>query len=599
MHTYTPPLWDLNFALEHIAGLEEIAALPGYEHADLGVVAGLLEEAGKFFAEVWAPTNQEGDRVGATWDDGEVILPESLVAAWHKLLEAGWHSLSFDEAYGGGGMPYSVGSVITEMMLSSNKSLSMLPGLSNGAIELLEKHGSEEQKETYLNKLVSGVWSGTMNLTEPEAGSDVGALRTKAVRQDDGSYRIFGTKIFISFGEHTATENIVHLVLARTPDAPPGTKGISCFIVPKFLVAEDGSLGERNDVKCVSIEHKMGIKSSPTCVMSYGDEGGAVGYLIGEENRGMRYMFTMMNNARIGVAIEGPALAEIAYQAALAYARERVQGRPLGAPADGTYTIIDHADVRRMLMTMKAQVEAMRGLIFLLSGAADRAKAHPDPDVRARNAQLVDLLTPVAKGWCTDTGCEVASTAIQVHGGMGYIEEAGVSQIYRDVRIAPIYEGTNGIQALDLIGRKLPLDGGKPVLDLFADVRLTVAALADAGQAFDTIRENLTNAVNELEKSTFWIFEHGIKDPNEAAAGATPFLRQFGLTVGGWVLAQEALAAQGRLDKGADGSDRSRLEAKVVTARFFAETLLPEASSLTAAATQGKETLFAIDATHL
>ncbi|MCC7076428.1 MAG: acyl-CoA dehydrogenase, partial [Acidimicrobiia bacterium] len=331
MHTYRPPLWDFRFVLENIVGLDELATFPGWEHADADLVSGALEEAGKFFSEVWAPTSAEGDTSGATWDNGDVHLPKSHVEAWHMMTEAGWQALPFDETYGGGGMPWSVHTAVAEMMIAANKSLSMLPGLTQGAIDLIDTHGSEEQKETYLPRLVAGEWSGTMNLTEPEAGSDVGALRTRAERQADGTYRIFGTKIFISFGEHDGAENIIHMVLARTPDAPAGTKGISCFIVPKYLVNADGSLGERNDVQCLSIEHKMGIKASPTCVLSYGEDGGAVGHLVGEENRGMRYMFTMMNAARLAVAVEGAALGELALQQAVSFARERVQGKPIGA----------------------------------------------------------------------------------------------------------------------------------------------------------------------------------------------------------------------------------------------------------------------------
>lgn len=604
MHDYKAPLWDMRFVLDHIVHADEISELPGYDHADPDFVYGMLEEAAKFFTEVVAPTNHIGDTDGSTIEDGCVHLPADFVSAYEKLISAGWNALPFDTEYGGGGMPWTATTPVQEMLVASNNAFSMLPGLTQGAFEMILTHGSEEQKEAYLPKFVSGEWAGTMNLTEPEAGSDVGALRTRALHQDDGTYRISGTKIFITMGDQDATANIVHLVLARTPDAPPGTKGISCFIVPKYLVNSDGSLGDRNDVECVSIEHKMGIKASPTCVLSFGEQDGAIGYLIGEENHGMHYMFTMMNNARLAVALGGLGVAERAYQQAVAYARERVQGRPIGAPkgereGEGERaTIIAHADVRRMLMTMKARIEAMRALSYVAAGATDRAERHPDEDVRQRNQRFVDLVTPVAKAWNSDIGCEVCSTAIQVYGGMGYIEETGVSQHYRDSRIGPIYEGTNGIQALDLIGRKLPMDGGKPVLDLIAEMRSTAEELAKAGEAFGTISENLADSVDALERATLWIFEHGLLDPNDAAAGASPYLRLFGVTLGGWLLGKEAIAARSCLDAGADQSDAPLLEAKLQTARFYAEQLLPEAQALVGPVTRGKESLYAIAPEH-
>jgi alkylation response protein AidB-like acyl-CoA dehydrogenase len=446
-------------------------------------------------------------------------------------------------------------------------------------------HASEEQKETYLPKMVSGEWTGTMNLTEPQAGSDVGALSTKAVPQDDGSFRITGTKIFISFGEHDMSKNIIHLVLARTPGAPPGTKGISCFIVPKFLLNEDGSLGERNDVTCVSIEHKMGIKASPTCVLSYGEKGeGAVGFLIGEENAGMRYMFTMMNNARLSVGLEGLSVAERALQMAVEYAKERKQGRAPGAPAGEQSSIVDHPDVRRMLLTMKASIEALRGIVFANAAAIDRSKFAVDEAGRAAASELADLLTPVSKGWGTDLGVDLTSLAIQVFGGMGYIEETGVAQLFRDARIAPIYEGTNGIQAMDLVGRKLPMRAGGAVSDYLGHIEGTVAALSAAGDDLASIRAALADGLAALRTATDWLLTNGLGAPLDALAGATPYLRLFSVVTGGWMMGQQALAAT-RLLADAPAADKEFLEAKVLTARFFCEQLLPQATGLVPAIT--------------
>jgi alkylation response protein AidB-like acyl-CoA dehydrogenase len=433
--------------------------------------------------------------------------------------------------------------------------------------------------------MVTGEWTGTMNLTEPQAGSDVGALSTKAVPQDDGTYRITGTKIFISYGEHDLSENIIHLVLARTPGAPPGTKGISCFVVPKLLLDTDGNPGERNDVTCVSIEHKMGIKASPTCVLSYGEQGeGAVGYLIGEENAGMRYMFTMMNNARLSVGLEGLSLAERAFQMAVEYAKERKQGRAPGAPAGEQSAIVDHPDVRRMLLTMKAQIEALRGITYANAAAMDRAKHHPDEATRASCTELADLLTPVSKGWGTDLGVELTSLAIQVFGGMGYIEETGVAQHYRDARIAPIYEGTNGIQAMDLVGRKLPMRAGGAVTDYLAYIDGTLAELADAGEDLASIRTALADGLAALRTATDWLLANGLDDPLDALAGATPYLRLFSVVTGAWTMALQALAAT-RQGAAASPADKAFYEGKVLTARFFCEQLLPPAVGLVPAIT--------------
>jgi alkylation response protein AidB-like acyl-CoA dehydrogenase len=497
----------------------------------------------------------------------------------------------FPADYGGGGFPWLVGTVLQEILTAANLSFSMCPLLTQGAIDMLLHHGSEEQRERYLARMVSGEWTGTMNLTEPQAGSDVGALTTKAVPADDGSdsWRITGQKIFITFGEHDMADNIVHLVLARVPDAPPGTKGISCFIVPKFLVGDDGSLGERNRFECVSIEDKMGINASPTCVMAYE---GATGYLIGEANQGMRYMFTMMNNARLSVGLQGLGLGERAYQRALAYAHERRQGRAPGAAPGEQSLIVDLPDVRRMLLTMRAYNEALRCLVYLNAECLDLAIHHPDEAVREQRAELADLLTPITKGWGTDLGVEVTSLAIKVFGGMGYIEETGVAQYYRDARIAPIYEGTNGIQAMDLVGRKLPLRSGGVMLDFLAGIAATASEAQAAGDAVALIGDRLTEALTTLEDATNWLMANGLADPVNALAGATPYLRMCGIVTGGWLLARSALAAQRRLDAGT-GDRRELLEQKIVTARFYCDQLLPQAAGFLAAVTAGPSDLTA------
>ena len=449
-------------------------------------------------------------------------------------------------------------------------------------------YGDETQQELFLPKMVTGEWTGTMNLTEPQAGSDVGALTTRAVPAEDGSYRVTGQKIFITYGEHDMADQIVHLVLARTPGAPAGTRGISCFIVPKLLLNPDGSLGERNAVSCVSIEHKLGIHGSPTCVLAFED---AVGYLIGEENQGMRIMFVMMNNARLSVGLEGLALAERAYQQALEYAQERRQGKAVGATGADS-AIVDHADVRRMLMTQKAHIEALRCLMLLNAGHIDRSNRHPDPAVRERSGELVGLLTPVCKGFGTDLGVELTSLAVQIHGGMGYIEETGIAQHFRDARVAPIYEGTNGIQAADLVGRKIGVRGGASVRELLAMMREVDAELAGAGEDMSSIRKNLAAQLDTLEQATEWLLAHGTEDPNAGLAGSSPYLRMFGLCLGGWLMARSALAA-------AAGADAELAEAKLVTARFYAEQLLPQAGGLYSAVTAGARDLFALTPARL
>jgi alkylation response protein AidB-like acyl-CoA dehydrogenase len=595
---YRPPLRDIAFVLDHLVDLEGLCQLEPFSHIDAASISGVVEEYARFVSEVVAPLNRPGDEQGARHQpDNTVVTPEGFRAAYAAYVEAGWGSVPFDPSFGGGGFPWLVGTVLQELMSSANMAFSMCPLLTQGAIDLLSHHGDEIQQQTYLPRMVSGEWTGTMNLTEPEAGSDVGALRTKAVPADDGSWRITGTKIFISFGEHDMADNVIHLVLARTPDAPPGTKGISCFIVPKFLVEADGSLGERNDVTCVSIEHKMGIKASPTCVMSYGEQGGAIGYLIGEQNQGMRYMFTMMNNARLSVGLEGLSLSERAYQDAVTYAQERRQGHAPGAPAGESSLIVDHPDVRRMLLTMKAYIDAMRALIYVTAEQMDLAVGLADDDARQAASERVDLLIPMCKAWSTDLGVEVTSLAIQVYGGMGYVEESGVAQHFRDARITPIYEGTNGIQAMDLVGRKLPMRSGGVMGDLLADIRALDEPLAAAGDELASVRRNLAEAVATLSDTTDWMLEHGLEDARHALAGATPFLRMCSLVTAGWLMARQALAAREALAAG-DG-DADLLRAKLSTARFYAEQLLPAAHGLAGPATAGFETMFELDAAQL
>ena len=595
MADYRPPLRDVHFVLDHLTDLGALCELPAFSGLDPETIKGVLDENARFIAEVVAPLNRVGDLEGSQHDPttNSVRTPTGFIEAYHQYVAAGWGGVPFPEVYDGGGFPWLVGIAMQELISSANMAFSMAPLLTQGAIDLLMHHGSEEQKERYLKKMVTGEWTGTMNLTEPQAGSDVGAVRTKAVPAADGSYRITGTKIYISFGDHDMADNIVHLVLARVPDAPPGTKGISCFIVPKFLLNDDGSIGERNDALCVSIEHKMGIKASPTCVMSYGENGdGAVGYLIGEANQGMRYMFTMMNNARLSVGLEGLALAERAYQDALQYAQERQQGRAPGTPAGETSFIVELPDVRRMLLTMKAIIDATRAIIYTNAQAIDIANHHPDPEVAARSQELVELLTPVSKGFGTDMGIEATSLAIQVYGGMGYIEESGVPQHFRDARITSIYEGTNGIQAIDLVGRKLPMRGGGVVADFLAGVVALDAELAAAGESLAVVREQLAAALAVVDDTVAWLTEHGVADVRNALAGATPFLRMFSLLVGARYLAEAALAAQA--DLAAGGGDTEHLEARVVIARFYAENLLPAVHGLAPSVTAGFDDLYAV-----
>ena len=579
MSTYTAPMKDMQFVLHELAGLDAIARLPGYGDVSTELVDAVLEGAATFSGEVWGPLNKVGDQQGLKrHDDGRVTTPKGFVEAYAKFVESGWNGLRFDPAFGGQGLPKLVDTAVMEMWNASNMAFSMAPLLTQGAIEAVFLRGSDAQKQRYLHKMVSGEWTGTMNLTEPQAGSDLGLIRSKATPEGD-HYRIQGQKIFISFGEHDLTDNIVPLVLARTPTAPEGVKGISLFLVPKFLVNDDGSLGERNDVRCVSIEHKMGIHASPTAVLAFGDGPGAIGYLIGEENRGLEYMFIMMNEARFGVGVQGLGVAERAYQQALANAKDRVQGKDATAPKGPSVPIIRHPDVRRMLMSMKSRVESMRALAYVVAAMFDQA--HRASDEAARNAAHagVDLLIPILKGWCTETGVEVASTGIQIHGGMGFIEETGAAQHLRDARITTIYEGTTGIQANDLIGRKVLRDGGRSMQALLSQIDAVCEQLEAGDDAqLHAIGARLREGSKSLADSVRWILATGMQDLNAVLAGAVPFLHLCGVVCGGWQMGRAALAAQRKLAAG-DG-DAAFYRAKVATARFFADQDLSRARGL-------------------
>jgi alkylation response protein AidB-like acyl-CoA dehydrogenase len=580
MADYTPPVRDMTFTLQTISGIDEILSLDAFEHVDPEMIDGVLDEASRFFSEVFAPTNEVGDQKGASLVDGQVVTPDEFKPVWNKLVDAGWTAVTGSPDFGGHGFPKSIGIAISEMMTSANLAFSLNPMLTGSGITLLTRHGSDELREQYLEKLITSEWTGTMVLTEPEAGSDVGALRTKAIPNGDGTYSISGTKIFITWGDHDLADNIIHMVLARTPDAPTGTRGISLFVVPKFLLDSDGAPDVRNDVEVVSIEHKLGIHASPTCVLSFND---ATGYLIGEENEGMRYMFTMMNQARLEVGLEGLSVAERAYQHAAEYAKDRKQGRTPGA-VDPT-PIIEHADVRRMLMEMKAYTEAMRGLVYDAVAAADRMHNEADEEKQTAARDRLALLTPITKAWCTDHGVNVASVGIQVHGGMGFIEETGAAQFYRDARITPIYEGTNGIQALDLVMRKLPMAGGAVIASYLDEIENTARDLNAQAEVSD-IGDRLTSAVEAVRSATSFLVD---AQPSEAMAGATPYQEMLGTLAGGYYLSRQALAALP-----AAGTD-DWMAAKVATARFYAIHILPKVFGLKDAAVGGSHALFGLD----
>jgi 3-(methylthio)propanoyl-CoA dehydrogenase len=568
MANYTAPLADMRFALDTVARLPELAALPGFAHADAELVDAVMDGAATFASDVVAPLNAIGDKQGSRLENGVVRTPGGFKEAYKAYVDGGWNAVAFGEAIGGQGLPRALNACVTEMWTSASMAWALNPLLTVGAVEALEAHGSDELKRLYLGKLVSGEWPASMNLTEPQAGSDVGAMRTRATRDGD-RYRIKGQKIFITYGDHDLSDNIVHMVLARSPDGPPGTAGLSLFLVPKYFVNADGSIGAKNDLRPVSLEHKLGIHASPTCVMAYGDNDGAVGWLVGEENRGMECMFTMMNSARLQVGLQGLAIAERAYQHARDYANTRVQGRPVTATVPGEYPIVYHPDVRRMLLSMRARIEAMRALVYYAAATIDRASHAADAAARARFQARADLLIPVVKAWCTDQGVLVASIGIQVHGGMGFIEETGAAQYYRDARIAPIYEGTNGIQANDLLGRKVQRDGGAAAAALIAEMREAANGTVALKTGIDT-----------LEDATTWLVANA-KERALTLSGAVPYLELLGIVAGGWLLTLEAAEARRRLDAGV--GDAGFNNAKLVTARFYDEQILATAPGLRAA----------------
>lgn len=587
MSDYNAPVQDMQFILEHLCGMEELREFPAFTETTEDLVEAILAESARFTREVVAPLNQSGDQQGSSLSDGAVTTPDGFKEAYRAFVEGGWNGTPFEAEHGGMGLPWTITTALQEMWQSSNLSWSLCPLLTIGAIESLIAHGTDELKATFLPRLVSGEWTGTMNLTEPQAGTDLSLLKSRAEREGD-HYRITGTKIFITYGEQDFTDNIIHLVLARLPDAPAGVKGISLFLVPKFLVNEDGSLGERNDAYAIGLEHKLGIHASPTCVMSYGESSdGAIGYLIGDEHDGLRCMFTMMNNARLNVGLQGVAVAERAYQHAVAYARERVQSAPVDGGKDSV-TIIHHPDVRRMLMSMRAQTEAMRALAYYTNAALDRSRHYEDSETRGYNSRRTDLLTPVVKAWCTDLGVDIASTGVQMHGGMGFIEETGAAQYFRDSRIAPIYEGTNGIQAIDLLGRKLLRDGGAAMDELLAELD----ALPDSDDPeLAPILAAQKNATQTLRRATEWMLDPAHNDVNRKFAGAHAFLHLAGTVVGGWLMTRAALTTA----KGdTTGASPEFLNSKRITARFYADHILPRADMHLATITRGGDSVMAL-----
>lgn len=588
--TYRAPLKDMLFAMTELADLAAVNRLPGFEDATSDTAQAVLEEAARFNEEVVAPLNRIGDLQPSSWQDGVVTTTPGFRDAFRQFAEGGWQGVMHPQDFGGQGLPKLIATVCNEMLNSANLSFALCPLLTDGAIEALLTAGSEAQRKLFLPKLIGGSWTGTMNLTEPQAGSDLAAVRTRAVPQGDGTYKISGTKIFITYGEHDMAENIVHLVLARTPDAPEGVKGISLFLVPKFLVGSDGTPGERNDVHCVSIEHKLGIKASPTAVLQFGDHGGAVGTLIGEENRGLEYMFIMMNSARFSVGMQGIAVAERAYQQAVAYARDRVQSRPVDGSTREAATIIHHPDVRRMLMTMRSLIEGARAVAYVAAATCDTAHAHTDESVRKASLAIYEFMVPVIKGWSTELSIDVASLGIQVHGGMGFIEETGAAQHYRDARILPIYEGTTAIQANDLVGRKTVRDGGTVARALCAEIAETEAALAAEGSApCEAVRVQLARGRAALESAIGFIVDNARAAPNAVYGGSVPYLKLCGVVLSGWQLARAMLISTAKRDE-----DSGFHDAKIATAHFFAEHILSQASGMRDAIVNGGELLMSI-----
>ena len=580
MHEYQAPLADMKFVLRELADFELLARLPGFAEVTVDVADAVLEEAGKFASGVLSPLNRSGDEEGVRWKEGEVLTAAGWKQAYARFSADGWGALSCPAEFGGQNLPRVLSALIEEMWNGANVAFALCPMLTRGAIDAIELRGSEALKARYLPKMVSGEWTGTMNLTEPQAGSDLSAVRTQAVPTGDGRYRLKGQKIFITYGEHDLTGNIVHMVLARVSGAPEGVKGMSLFVVPKFLVNADGTPGARNDVHCVSIEHKLGIHASPTCSLAYGEDGGALAELIGEENRGLEYMFIMMNAARYSVGIEGVGLSERAYQTALAYARERIQSTDAGVRGGGRVPILRHPDVRRMLLLMKSQTEAMRALSIVVAVSLDAARLHPRAEERERHQAVADLMIPVIKGWCTENSVDIASLGVQVHGGVGFVEETGAAQFVRDARITPIYEGTTGIQANDLIGRKLARDGGRAAQMVIAQMRALAGdlaatpKLAEAAAAFSA-------AIGALERAIRYVVENYATDIRGVSVGAVPMLKLFGIVAGGWQLLRSALISQQRLAAPkSNGADAGFYEAKIATAQFYADHVLSQAPGL-------------------
>ena len=590
--SYVAPVKDMLFNIGHLARIDELARIPGFEDAGLETAQAVLEECAKFNEGVVAPLNWEGDRNPSSLKGGVVTTTPGFKEAFRQYAEGGWQGLQHPTDFGGQGLPKTIGAACGEILNSANMSFALCPLLTDGAIEALLTAGSDEQKAVYLEKLISGQWTGTMNLTEPQAGSDLSLVRTRAEPQPDGTYRIFGTKIYITYGEHDMAENIVHLVLARVQGAPEGVKGISLFVCPKFLVNADGSLGARNDVHCVSIEHKMGIKASPTAVLQYGDHGGAVGYLVGQENRGLEYMFIMMNAARYAVGVQGIAISERAYQKAVQYARDRVQSRPVDGSMNASAPIIHHPDVKRMLMTMRAATEGCRAMASVAAAAFDAAHHHPDADVRRQNQAFYEFMVPLVKGYSTEMSLEVTSLGVQVHGGMGFIEETGAAQYYRDAKILTIYEGTTAIQANDLVGRKTARDGGQTARAIAAQVQATEEELAKSDSpAARAMHKRLHAARTAFLDVVDFVAGQTKASPNAVFAGSVPYLMLAGNLVAGWQLARSLLVAESLL---ASGEDRAFLQAKITTARFYGEHILSKAPGIRDSIVEGADSVNAM-----
>ena len=591
--TYRAPVKDMLFDMQHLANIEQVAQLPGFEDAGFDTAQAVLEECAKFSEGVLSPLNWEGDKNPSSWKNGVVTATPGFKEAYKQFTEGGWQGLQHPQDFGGQGLPKAIGAACVEMIHAANMSFGLCPMLTDGAIEALLTAGSDELKTIYLEKLVSGEWTGTMNLTEPQAGSDLAAVRTRAEPQADGSYKVFGTKIFITWGEHDMAENIIHLVLARVVGAPEGVKGISLFVVPKFMVNKDGSLGERNDVHCVSIEHKMGIKASPTAVLQYGDNGGAVGYLVGQENRGLEYMFIMMNAARFGVGVQGISIAERAYQKAVQFAKDRVQSRPVDGSLLASGPIIHHPDVKRMLMTMRAYTEGCRAMAISSAAAYDASHNHPDSEVRKQNLAFYEFMVPLIKGYSTEMSLEVTSLGVQVHGGMGFIEETGAAQYYRDAKILTIYEGTTAIQANDLVGRKTARDGGQTAKGIAAQIEVTEAELMKSGSAAaSVVLKHLTAARLAFIDVVNFVAGNIKTSPNAVFSGSVPYLMLAGNLMAGWQMARSLLVAENQLAIGVE--DAAFMQAKIITAQFYAEHLLCKAPSMCGSIVEGAASVTAL-----